>query len=273
MDKSDTTRNSYFRPEALRHYRGGDRHRGDVLRLPPRWVSWTYRVLVGFAVAAAIFLCVARMSEFASGEAVVRATRRADVRCPTATHVREIAVLPGESVRSGQVLVRLGEGLLVAPFDGVVADVRCFPGEDLPVGRAAISLVARDSEFVLHAALPGFHRPSLKPGLPGIFEPSGYVRASAPVTLATVADEAVGRDAARRYLGEMETVGAQEPGSFVLGTASLAGAGFVSEGRLRPYTEGLRGKVEIRVRSVPILVELVPGLRQFLETRDHEARD
>ena len=56
-----------------------------------------------------------------------------------------------------------------------------------------------------------------------------------------------------------------DPGGKVLVTAKLPTASFVSEGRPYGYFDGLTGTAEIRVRREPIIVTLIPALRQVFQ--------
>ena len=63
-----------FRTEALEHHRSGGHNLGDLLQLSPRWLGWTYRLLVLFFLAALAYLILGHMDEFATGPAVARQT-------------------------------------------------------------------------------------------------------------------------------------------------------------------------------------------------------
>ena len=63
-----------FRTEALEHHRSGGKNLGDLLQLSPRWLGWTYRLLILFFLAALAYLILGHMDEFATGPAVARQT-------------------------------------------------------------------------------------------------------------------------------------------------------------------------------------------------------
>ena len=77
--------------------------------------------------------------------------------------------------------------------------------------------------------------------------------------------EAVGPAEVQRLLGqERSDAVALDPGAKVLVMAQLPAATFSSEGQPYGYFDGLTGHAEVRVRSEPILVTLIPALREFL---------
>jgi membrane fusion protein (multidrug efflux system) len=96
-----------FREQALRIHQAGMRIEGDLLRADPRWMQWTYRLLLAVLVATLLFSVLGTVREYASGPAVVRLGGRTDLRATAAGTVSEVAVGRGERVAAGQVLVRL----------------------------------------------------------------------------------------------------------------------------------------------------------------------
>ncbi len=319
MDKQPESEQTIFRQEALAHHSAGAADRGDVLRLSPAWVGWTYRLLLAFAVVGLVYLCFGRMSDYAEGPAIVRASDRTDVTSPVSATVRAVQVIPGDRVQAGQPLVRLEDDdqqatvdryrreldvqfayclqnpldeaarrsvaslrsqlefarqrlqarTLVAPHDGVVSDVRTRPGQPLLPGQLAVTLVSAASELTLVAVLPGHFQPQLVSGQPARFEIAGYPHAYQPVSLIRIADGVVGPAEARRYLGQDVADAISIAGSVVLAEARLEQGGFVADGRKYVYADGLQGTILVRVRSVPIILNLLPGLRYIWEGGDH----
>jgi len=125
-----------------------------------------------------------------------------------------------------------------------------------PKGSAQVSLVAM---------LPADYRPMLKSGLSMRFELDGFRFEYSDLTVTNVSAEAVGPTEVQRFLGQERADAVQlDPGAKVLVTASLPAATFTSEGEPYGYFDGLTGTAEVRVRSEPILVTLVPALRRLL---------
>jgi len=302
---------SIFRPEALEHQRFGGQRHGDVLRLSPDWINWTYRLLLGCFVAAVLYLCLGRMNDYATGPGIVRAKFKTEVTSPVSATVQEVAVAPGERVQAGQLLVRLvdeeqiaevqrieqelevelaaclrdplDEGArrsaaslrsqlqyarqmlaarrLTAPADGVIRDVRIRPGQSVSPGQLMATVSGPDSRLTLIVMLPGHFRPQLEVGQAGRLEISGYAHTYQPVALSKIAAEVIGPSEARRYLGQEIADAVLVDGPVVLVEATLAGESFTVDGRQYVYADGMQGQVQVRVRSVPIILNLVPGLR------------
>src|SRR5262249_28808963 len=95
-----------FRPEAIEHRRRAEREGGSLLRVLPQWVDYAYKLLVAVSVAALLFLGLAPVNEYAEGPAAVRARSRIELSAKAAGTVSAIAVLPGQHVTAGDVLVR-----------------------------------------------------------------------------------------------------------------------------------------------------------------------
>lgn len=95
-----------FREEAVEFHQVGVRSEGDLLRVDPGWMRWTYRLLLGAVVAGLIFSILAPIREYASGPAVIRLGGRTDLTAAAQGTVTQVMVKPGEKVAAGRLLVR-----------------------------------------------------------------------------------------------------------------------------------------------------------------------
>lgn len=97
---------SLFRDEAVGHHAGNVAQHGDVLRLSPRWIHWTYWLLLTLLVSGLLFSMLFSLREWASGPAMVRIEGNRDITATTAGVVTALTVASGERVEQGQELVR-----------------------------------------------------------------------------------------------------------------------------------------------------------------------
>ncbi len=95
-----------FREEAVEYHQVGLRSEGDVLRVDPGWMRWTYRLLLAALVAGILFSVLAKVREYASGPAVVRLAGRSDLTATADGTVSQITVAAGQKVAAGDLLVR-----------------------------------------------------------------------------------------------------------------------------------------------------------------------
>lgn len=95
-----------FRPEAVVH-QAERASRADVLRIAPRETRWALRLLALALAAALAFVCLGRVSEYASGPALVRIEGRTALSASHPALVTAVEVAPGDRVEEGVVLVRL----------------------------------------------------------------------------------------------------------------------------------------------------------------------
>jgi membrane fusion protein (multidrug efflux system) len=160
---------------------------------------------------------------------------------------------------------RLEERRVRAPRAGVVRDVRCRPGQQVAAGDILLSLTGEASRPLLMALLPGQHRPRLRAGMPLNLELLGYDQSPQHLKIASVSEEVVGPEEARRLLGPEVAAAVPLTGPVVLVQAPFPGTLFESGGRRYELHDGMWGKAEVRVRSEPLLSALVPGLRAVLE--------
>lgn len=97
---------SLFRQEAIDAHLSWEEH-GDVLRVSPGWLGWTYWLLLLVCVSGAIYVSVGTVHEYSTGLAVVRTSGRTEVTAKVAGTIAEVLVVPGKRVRDDEVLVRL----------------------------------------------------------------------------------------------------------------------------------------------------------------------
>jgi membrane fusion protein (multidrug efflux system) len=149
---------------------------------------------------------------------------------------------------------------------GYVSDIRVRPGQHVNAGDVLLSVSPKDSVDVsLMAMVSAEYRPMLKPGLKIRFELDGFRYEYSDLYATDISAEAVGSAEVQRLLGqERSDAVALDPGAKVLVSAKLPAATFNSEGRPYGYFDGLTGNAEVCVRSEPLLVTLIPALRQWL---------
>jgi multidrug resistance efflux pump len=97
---------SLYRPEALASQRARG-NEGSLVEISPRWVRRAYPVTVGLVVIALIAAGVARVPTWSAGAAVVT-IEGLEVTAPAQGTVDAIEVEPGQAVKAGDVLARLG---------------------------------------------------------------------------------------------------------------------------------------------------------------------
>jgi biotin carboxyl carrier protein len=95
-----------FREEALAASTAR-RTSGDVVRVSPTWVTWSYWLLVAVVVAGGVFMSVGTVKEYSTGPALIRSTGRINVTAPIAGIATSIEAAPGQRVEAGQPLAHL----------------------------------------------------------------------------------------------------------------------------------------------------------------------
>lgn len=160
---------------------------------------------------------------------------------------------------------RLDERVIRAPRAGIVGDVRCRRDQHVAAGDILLSLSGADSRPVLMAVLPGEHRPQLRVGMPLNLELRGYDHAPQRLVIASIADEVVGPEEAKRLLGPEVATAVPLNGSLVRVEAVFPSDTFEARGEHYALHDGMWGTAEVPVRSESLLAALVPGLRAVLE--------
>ncbi len=103
----DSEGEGLFRREAIEA--AEPRQWGDVVRVSPTWLPWSYWLLVVMLVGAAAFVCLASVSTYSSGPVLIRSTARSSVTARTAGNVTSVEVMPGDRVDAGTLLARLDD--------------------------------------------------------------------------------------------------------------------------------------------------------------------
>jgi membrane fusion protein (multidrug efflux system) len=160
---------------------------------------------------------------------------------------------------------RLDEQHRRAPSDGVVADVRVRAGQFVNAGDVFMTLAGEGTQATVVALLPGRYGPELKPGMDLRLELDGYPYSFQHLPITGVSSEVLGPTAARRVLGRDAAEALQLTEPVVVVQAQLDGSTFRARDAEHPYHDGMQGKAEVRVRSEPVLVALIPGLRALFE--------
>jgi membrane fusion protein (multidrug efflux system) len=153
-----------------------------------------------------------------------------------------------------------------ATIAGTVSDVRAKAGLPVAPGEVLCAVVPPEASQISIAALvPAEYRPMIAAGLPMRFELDGFRYEYADVHVEEVSSEAVGPAEVARLLGtERDGTVRIDPGGKVFVTGKLSNATFTSEGQRYGYYDGLTGTAQVRVRREPIIVTLIPSLRQIL---------
>ena len=96
-----------FREEAI--VAAGPQKWGDVLRLAPRWLTWSYWIFVVLLAASLAFVWLGTVNTYSTGAAVVRSTARTSIAARTAGNVTTVEVAPGDRVEPGKVVARIDD--------------------------------------------------------------------------------------------------------------------------------------------------------------------
>jgi membrane fusion protein (multidrug efflux system) len=101
--ESATGDDRLFRREAAAAHATRGR-RGDVVRVSPKWIGWSYWLVVVLLAAAGAFVIIARVPDYSSGIAVINQSDRSEVVAPVSGNLVDIHVKAGEMVEAGQLL-------------------------------------------------------------------------------------------------------------------------------------------------------------------------
>jgi len=98
---------SLFRREAIEHQRKRLSARSELLRISAGSTAWMFRILMAALAVATFFMVVGKLSEYATGPAVVRIEGRTTLTADRPALVSKVKVAPGDRVKQGDLLVQL----------------------------------------------------------------------------------------------------------------------------------------------------------------------
>jgi multidrug efflux pump subunit AcrA (membrane-fusion protein) len=157
---------------------------------------------------------------------------------------------------------RMRERAVVAPRDGVVGNLRIRIGQTLAPGDVVASLVDEGQAiYSVLALVPGQFRPMLKRGMTLRFALDGFPYVYSYMPVEAIGDTVVGPSEVRRFLGQELGDTLAVTGGYVLVRARLPKREFVYEGKPYNYYDGIPGKADVKVRSTPVLMLLLPALK------------
>jgi membrane fusion protein (multidrug efflux system) len=163
-----------------------------------------------------------------------------------------------------QALAHLKERSVLAPRAGVITNLRIRPGQLLGPGDVVGTIIDEKSAYTVWALVPGQFRPMLKQNLKLRLALEGYPYTYKDVPIDDISNEVIGPNEARRVLGNelADTVPVQ--GSLVLVRARLPDSSFKFEGKTFSYFDGIPGHIDIKVRSLRLLVMMFPVFKEIL---------
>ncbi len=164
---------------------------------------------------------------------------------------------------------KLDDRQIRAPESGIVSDIRIRPGLHLLAGDVLLTLVTDTEVASLLALLPGKDRPTLAPGQRLRLELNGYPGAHQDLLITAVGQDVVGPAEALRALGGTVADTVPVEGPVVLVETTLESTTFESDGQQLTLHDGMQGSVEIKTRTRPLLLHLIPGLESLLHGHSH----
>jgi membrane fusion protein (multidrug efflux system) len=105
-----------FRSEAIEAYTA-HREAGDVVRVSPVWVKWSYWFLLMVLLAGIVYASIGTVGVYSSGPAIVRMTGRTEITVVQQGSIESVLVVPGQRVREGQLLARFYDAEETAELD------------------------------------------------------------------------------------------------------------------------------------------------------------
>jgi biotin carboxyl carrier protein len=183
------------------------------------------------------------------------------LRDPTDTVAK--TTLSGLKAKRDQAQNACDEKSVRAPNAGTVTDIHVRVGQRVGEGEIILSIAPKDTGVYVLAIVSSDYRPMLARGQPVRFSLDGFEYDYRDLAVDSVSEEGIGPVEAKRYFGpELDDALAITPGAKTLLRARVPDESFTFEGKPYSYFDGLTGSADVEVRNEPILVMLVPALRE-----------
>jgi multidrug resistance efflux pump len=164
-------------------------------------------------------------------------------------------------------LARIESRTIRAPRDGVVTNLHVKEGVAVQLGSYVLQITDENSEIEVLAFLPGADGPRVRETMPLQLELDSYTKARAIATITRVQSDAVSGTEAAKLGGDMlaESIAKElQAGTWIAVRARLPSRTFKAEHSTYNYHHGMHAKVEVKIRSKPFLVTLLPALEKYL---------
>jgi Biotin carboxyl carrier protein len=269
-----------FRAEALAHREAGYSP-GELINMSPKWANYSYLfILVSFIIALLISI-VGKITEYASGPAIVQLVGHTDVTVPIAGVLSVISVQSGQKVNVGDVLVQLydnnelnvlkkkedsTEHTIKAQTNGIISDLHIRPGQFVAPGQKLFSIIPENAKFSVLAMIPGQHRPLLRQNSKFRLELNSSRFSYLELPINNIENQVIGRDETRQFLGQELADLVPIPNSVVIVTAKLPTNKFKLNGQDVQFYSGLSGTAYIPIRNERIIFVIMPVLRKIFKT-------
>jgi len=275
VERTAESRSEIFRQEAVEHHLRNWDQQGDVLKALPLWLRRTYAITLALSLLGFFGMCLAKLNTYASGPALIRASRSVEISAPAIGLIRSLAVSPGSAVRSGDLLMLLELPLqasestraiaqIRATVDGTVEEIRVRPGEPVKSGDKVLSMIQGPAQYEVVAFLPEAYAPQLHRGMPVRLKLAGGTVPGDGAEISEISPDSLSPGEVMRYMGKADSESVRAAGRAVMIHASLP------ERLIRDISDdskldGMTGEAEVVVRSERVILALMPGLKKIFE--------
>jgi biotin carboxyl carrier protein len=156
--------------------------------------------------------------------------------------------------------------LVRAKVEGTVSDLRVRVGQAIAPGDMVLQIVDPKAEPEIWAFLPAKDRPRLRATQILQTEILGYTKSREKSKIYFVSPEAMGASDAAKIIGPQlaDALKLAQGGSYVLVKAKLPGKTFKTQHSTLFYHHGMSAKTEVKIRSKPFIVTLLPSLEKYI---------
>jgi membrane fusion protein (multidrug efflux system) len=263
-----------FRVEAAENHLKTYDEQSDMFQTLPKWLKRAQWALVGLVLVSLLGGLFGKVNEYTSGPAVIRGRGKVEVTAKAPGRVCSVEVSVGDRVKAGDTLVRLdgaigptasegNRGQVLARENGIVGEIHVHSGQFVNPGDQVMTIVRDQAPYDLVSFLPSSYAPKLRPGMPLEVRFRGGPRSPQVMPMDSVGPEFPTLREAARYAGVEDFKGSGVGGPVVMVRSFLRSTKLTGEAGSNFCHDGVTGEVDVRIRSEPIIISILPSLKRI----------
>lgn len=253
-----------------------DPARASLLLRPPSWLNTSHWALVALGVLILVYLLTAQTSELASGTAIVRYSGETVVPSPSTGIVAQLFINDGSHVQLGDPLLRLTGSfsgslaeryklIVRANSTGIIDKLNVRQGQPVSAQDPLVTITDQPDRREMIALLPVQIAPQLILPASAVLRLTGYPDSRVHLSLTGVRPFIASQESAALLIGKASDGVLAHTGASLICTARFDKNTFTSEGHVFSLQDGMTGRVEVKLRSEPLLLTLIPSLKHLRE--------
>jgi hypothetical protein len=240
----------------------------------PIWLPSLYWLILTVFIASIVYLTVFRITRSVTGPVVIIAISKKVVTASKSGLVVSVNRAVGDRVRTGDIVVEFqvppgkshdrSIGEVRAPISGTISDIRVRQGQEIPPGYQVATIVDETSGYEALAFFSAAYVPKFRSEMRLVLKFKEYPGTNDVITANTTNAEIIEPYEVKRYFGDDKLNGMNFSEPVVIAHSFLPIPRFEVGPQSYAFHDGMIGLAQVSVRSDPMILGLIPGLKEGL---------